>query len=703
MKKFVLAAALLAGGSIGLQGLSHAHGGQYRGPGDTVPPGGGGSGGGAAGPASGPAGPSTPGPTAPGTPGAGAPGAPGQGPSSRPTTGGGADTGADLTLWSFWWEFNKEPYLNLKAAVAGGGTQTGSEGWFLGQGEKTQGKDSLRPSEEQIRQKVVPALLAALAKETNNDIVTGSMIALAKIGDAASETGDSPFEKEISKFLGDKNQEISETAAVALGILANPKSIPTLELLLTDHPDGRKLVGSSQEVNYRTRAFAAYGLGLIGARASKEEDRAKIVTILRKVLETDQTKTRDLKVSCIIALGMVPLETIETPASVQPEKKGMLVAPENSRIAQLDYLLAYLQNDANEFLVRAHCPTALARLVAGLPDELHKTYRAKIADDLIARIGSKSKDRAEVIQSSVMALGLIGTNDKGNETDKKIFDALTAVPKDVSDQQAKNYAMIALAKLGGTTAPGAKDAEGGTDEIAKAILTQLANGKGNVPAWAGLACGVMAHKLSLANPNASKIITLQTAVRQALGEEKAAERVGAFAIAAGIMKDLEATPAMLKLLDSQKDTTARGYIAIGLGLMNARDSIEKIQKIVDESKYKPELLKQAAIALGLLGDKNVVDLLITNLEKAQGLATQAALSSALGFIGDHRSIDPLVTMLQNNDLTERARGFAAVALGIVADKEDLPWNSKIGVDLNYRASTSTLTDQSSGTGILDIL
>ena len=71
--------------------------------------------------------------------------------------------------------------------------------------------------------------------------------------------------------------------------------------------------------------------------------------------------------------------------------------------------------------------------------------------------------------------------------------------------------------------------------------------------------------------------------------------------------------------------------------------------------------------------------------------------------GDHRSIDPLVTMLQNDGLTERARGFAAVALGIVADKEDLPWNSKIGVDLNYRASTSTLTDQSSGTGILDIL
>ena len=49
-----------------------------------------------------------------------------------------------------------------------------------------------------------------------------------------------------------------------------------------------------------------------------------------------------------------------------------------------------------------------------------------------------------------------------------------------------------------------------------------------------------------------------------------------------------------------------------------------------------------------------------------------------------------------------ARGFAAVALGIVADKELLPWNSKISADINYVATTSTLTD-ASGTGILDIL
>ena len=118
---------------------------------------------------------------------------------------------------------------------------------------------------------------------------------------------------------------------------------------------------------------------------------------------------------------------------------------------------------------------------------------------------------------------------------------------------------------------------------------------------------------------------------------------------------------------------------------------------------RPHRHHPSAIALGLLGDKELVPDLITMLAEAKSLATQAAVSTALGFIGDRRSIDPLVEMLGDKDITPTARGFAAVALGIVADKELLPWNSKIALDLNYRASTQTLTDQSSGTGILDIL
>ena len=77
----------------------------------------------------------------------------------------------------------------------------------------------------------------------------------------------------------------------------------------------------------------------------------------------------------------------------------------------------------------------------------------------------------------------------------------------------------------------------------------------------------------------------------------------------------------------------------------------------------------------------------------------SAIAKALGFIGGRDSIQPLIDMLGNKDLSA---AFAAVALGLVGDREELLWNSKISVNSNYRASVPTLTN-SVGSGVLDIL
>lgn len=58
-------------------------------------------------------------------------------------------------------------------------------------------------------------------------------------------------------------------------------------------------------------------------------------------------------------------------------------------------------------------------------------------------------------------------------------------------------------------------------------------------------------------------------------------------------------------------------------------------------------------------------------------------------------------MLFDSSLGELPRAFAAVALGGVADKEPLPWNSKLATDTNYRAQVETLSNKA--TGVLDIL
>jgi HEAT repeat protein len=714
MKKLLIGAALVAAGSLCLQEITAGHGGTYRGPGDTVPPGGGGAGGGPASPGSG--GPATPGPSGPSTPGPATPGAPAPGPAAGPSpvTGGGGDSGPDLTVWQFWWGFNKEPYLNLKARIHSGGPISGSDDWFLGKGEKDQARDTLRPSEAAIRGKVVPAMIQALKSERSKDIITGCLIGLAKIGDAKSEAGESAMAGHIIPFLGDGNQEISETAAVALGILANEANIDLLTAMLENRPNdvnslGKASGGTSSlhltgSIPDRSRAFAAYGLGLIGYKAS-EEGRKKIVESLVKMVDGEARKmgTRDVAVACLTAFGLTPLSISTEATPIDPKN---LVKPEkvNTRQDQIQWLLtAFDDLQGLNFLVRAHAPTAMGRLLADAPND--SPLRKVVADRLLSDIVKLSKAQKEIQQSCIQALGMIGDCD-ADKLDADIREGLMAVKDELPDIQSRNFALIALAQVCGRPGTGQGDPIAGVNPKDKKnarafLLDQLGKGKTQAKPWAGIAIGVLERALDDSKQPSST--DAKIALKNELRDSKTPQEVGAFAIGLGIARVSDAQVELREKLEKISDNDARGYVAVALGLIGDRDSIIKIEEIVRKSKYQPDLLKQAAIGLGLLGDKAIVNDLITMLNEASGLSSQAAISSALGFIGDARSIDPLIALLNDKQKTDLARGFAAVALGIVADKEDLPWNTKISVNINYRASTPTLTSPDVGTGILDIL
>ena len=144
MRRLLISVSALAG-LLGLLTLTaYGHGGQYRGPGDVVPPNLGGSG--DTNPPGNPGGPGTPGPGAPPSTGrpnvgtGGGPAVPGavQGGAGRARTGnvgtrrGG---GEGFEQWEFWWEYNKEPYLNLRQRL-NQINQTGSAAVQLGRGNK---------------------------------------------------------------------------------------------------------------------------------------------------------------------------------------------------------------------------------------------------------------------------------------------------------------------------------------------------------------------------------------------------------------------------------------------------------------------------------------------------------------------------------------------------------------------------------------
>ncbi len=313
MKKIVLAGMACAALLVALPETALAHGGQYRGPGDVTPPD---PGGGGAGPkTSGPGGPNTPGPTGPTSPGAAGPGG-GAGPgapgpagaaaaaAAGPTTGrGGIILTADLTQWQFWWEFNKDPYIRLKEAIHSESVSTGSDDFFMGIGRRREAKDTLKPSETQIMQEVLPALKQMIDETDQRDIVSSVLVAMGKIGKDHADFEILPI---MEERLTSNDQEIRETAALAMGISQLTASVDSyLVPLVEDGEAGRALARRPQGVDNRTRSFAAYGLGLVANSTSNVDVKSKAFEALKTILEDERIANRDVRVAAINGMSLL--------------------------------------------------------------------------------------------------------------------------------------------------------------------------------------------------------------------------------------------------------------------------------------------------------------------------------------------------------------------------------------------------------------
>lgn len=639
--------------------LATSHGGVYRGPGSGIPAGGAAT------------------PAATGTPSSAAQG--------------------EVSDWRTWWSFNRDPFLNLRAAIHDPGVTTGGDDYNVGQGERPGTRASLRPSTEDIEELVLPALAKALEIKRSDDVRSGAMLALAKIG--RGPRGKS-LDQLMRPLLTDPSQEIAETAAIALGVAAEPSSAPLLGQLLGDTADARRLVGKV-EVPYRTRAFAAYGLGLIGARTQNEDVRRFIVHHLVRALDDRSlTATRDIHVACLISLGQVQIASSPPKpeaASDAKEPDGDNVRPDppsSSREALVGYLLSLLEDRTRHELVRAHAPVAIARHLEGLAPDL--------VTDATRRIGALLKRgsgaHTALQQGALSALARLGDNDN-DELDRWIRGRLREAHTH-GDRTVRHMALVSLARVAARQGDGTEP-EAGLVEVRSMLLKKLAGSVTVERPWAALGLGVLERTRQDQRLPSSPDVA--QAIRASIGTRESPIEQGAYMLAAGLVRDLDARETLLAHAKDISDDETRGHACVALGLMGAREAVPTLREIVQDSRYRPSVLRDAAVALGLLGDRQTVPLLIDMLEQARGLAATAAITSALGFIGDQRAVRPLVEMVVDEEQNDRTRAFAAVALGLVCDKEPLPWNSKLAVDVTFWTPPATLFDPGGGKGVLDLL
>src|SRR5690349_13421982 len=643
MRTKFIAFALSTG--LALQTIAAAHGGSfpaggtYRGPSDTTPPG--------------PSAPSTPSPSGPATPGPSGPSRPSAPGATTPGSPAGAPAGPasprtagdqgepDQTAWKIWWGLNQAPYLNLKARIDAGSAVTDAGGYRLGGGSGDNARRDFRVSPEKIRKEIVPPLLQALRTESSNDIQSSCMIALAKIGDPDAPPGGTALAREvqleIQKRIPSPNQELSETAAIALGIMGSRESIPVLTAVLENNLPRLRELGVAQQdnLNVRTRAFAAYGLGLIGFRA-EPYDRLVINATLRKMLDGEGRGMahRDVPAACLTSIGLSALAVDARELDPKYAAKASATDVLESLQDQVRYLLAYYADESNHSLTRAQVPTALGRLLRapGVPGELPE--RAVVAQVLMDSLAEGSKDDNAMQQSCILALGALGDCDE-DALDESIRALLMRVRETLADQQSRRFALIALAQSAGRPGKGRGDPIHGVNtkasqDNARRYLLDEMNGRSQLRPWAGLALAVLERSLADAKQAASN--DSKYALRTCLGAARSPDDLGAFAIACGVIEDVGAKEILLAHLASVRDIEARGFTAVALGLLNEQSAVAPLTEIAQRSKYQAELLRSVAIALGLLGDRDLVPGLIDMLTAATSLSSQAAISRALGTI-----------------------------------------------------------------------
>jgi len=622
-----------------------AHGGQYKGPSDAG--GASGGGGGSSGAPTNPGGAAAPGPGAPaasGPPSAtgGRGGRTGRGRRERATTGTSQiEIVKGFEIWEFWWENNKDAFLNLKERLKEQGNVSGGAGFLTGRGRKAAAVSSRRPSVEMINTEVIPQLRTLLQNAENRDILDSTVLALGRM---TREERAREIEQAIRPLLKHSELSVQSSATLSLGVLGSPGAIPVLQDLMADTSNGRQMVGGG-EVHWLVQAFGALSLGLIND--------PEAVDSLIDVVENTPDTERDLKVTAIVALGLM-----------DNERKPDIV----------EYMVGKLDDRALDATIASYVPTSLGKL--GDPAAI---------GPLLEVFTDRDTDNY-VRQSAAIGLGLLASM-----SDTEVVEALQDYIEEGRDEQTRHFAFISLGKIGARDEDPSARADAHEELVTMLGREIIKPNRQTHRSWAALAAALYGREHDGAQPE------LIERLSDAYDDEKDPSFKSAFAVSLGLLNAIGKAEDIYEDYKESKDQDFKGYASVALGLMNYTEAAEDLRQMCKSKSITPTFRLQTATGLGLMSDEEAVHVLIETLKGAQTLGVSSAVAKALGLIGDRSAIEPLKEIAADDDTTDLTRAFAVVALGIVGEKTDLPWNARISEDNNYRARVPAIDE------VLDIL
>ena len=673
---------------LGVEAEAAAHGGTYTrpprpygGPGDTRPTLGGGATGGSRGP--GPAGPASP--AAPG-PALGPGLAPGGSPFGPMT--GLADESADSAPWQTWWHFHHDTYLDLRARLQ---ALTASSG-----------ANELLAERRRLAQELAPALIALMRAGDREVVVRQALIALARIAEETGTRAELRFFADL--YLAGASPSLQEGALLALALAPDEESLELLRDVLLDREAGRARVNSPAGVPPRLRAFAAYALGTSGRDAPERTRRANAHALLL-TLGQESAIERDLRVSCVLALGLAPVAPCRTNAEALDPTRQIDELHLCGGV-QTEYLLGVVQDVTQDAWFRAHAATALGRLArqtgAGLAaTEDHPAVLAR--DELLAALTAVLAETSEprLRQGCLLAIGAVADAD-GDDVDTRARAAL-AVELERAEPLTQRLALLAYAALLGRPGEG-RAPDAGWKEGSTTLLRQFTRARGAKAPWSALALGVAGH--GRAQSRHTPPASFAEALRERLAATRSAPDAAALVLGLALLRDESelSAKALASSFTRLADPFFREQAAVAVGLCGASSARSALADVLAEPTTAPLGAAAAGLGLHLLGEPDLLAGLAQRLTTlAQSKSGEARrLVRTLALLQDPRLGVSLLALLQDTEREENLRATLTWALGRLADPNARDWSAAYANGIGYAALTMTLRSPiDDGRGLLD--
>ncbi|MEM7519111.1 MAG: hypothetical protein AAF368_19570, partial [Planctomycetota bacterium] len=264
---------------------------------------------------------------------------------------------------------------------------------------------------------------------------------------------------------------------------------------------------------------------------------------------------------------------------------------------------------------------------------------------------------------------------------------------------------IALARIAARATGQGEAEEEVAAEIVEALLERCQKGDTGERAWASLALGL--HEYKKANAGGASSLKVRAVLVDRFRRGKNVGEVAAAAVGLGLAGEREIHRDLIREMTGGH-FIVRGLYAAALPLMKAEEALGALRRELASEVPIPVFQREATQALAMFRDVSLTEQMTAAIKRAESTDEQVAVLHGAMRSGETRMVPLLLEILNEKRLgkrkiDDRARAFAAVALGSICSRRALRWNAHLALEVTWSAAPPTLTFEQAGGGVLDLL